>query len=169
MRVAQFQWGLLSAAVKPEENVTVNESPSGYELGSAKQTNQRYIERVNRFCTQGAIRLCRWHPRAPLIPRRAWFMYTDRRSSKAASFLCGFPMAEYFESRNLQVVVEQDGPLPYVRAADYIRQAAEDLDHIHHAGLIHRDIKPANLLVDPGNVVKVLDLGLMAYADNVLG
>ena len=45
-------------------------------------------------------------------------------------------MAEYFESRNLQVVVEQDGPLPYVRAADYIRQAAEDLDHIHHAGLI---------------------------------
>ena len=92
-----------------------------------------------------------------------------------------FMVMEYVEGRNLQIVVKQDGPLSYIRAVDYIRQAAEGLDHAHHAGLIHRDIKPANLLVDAHNVVKVLDLGLakfsgddcasltVAYDENVLG
>ena len=82
---------------------------------------------------------------------------------------------------DLQIAVKQDGPLPYARAADYIRQAAEGLDRAHHAGLIHRHVKPANLLVDPSNVVKVLDPGLAkfsgddwasfpaAYNENVLG
>ena len=92
-----------------------------------------------------------------------------------------FMVMEYVEGRDLQIVVKQDGPLPYARAVDYIRQAAEGLDHAHHAELIHRDIKPANLLVDPSNVVKVLDLGAgefsgddcasltVAYDENVLG
>ncbi|MGO8751731.1 MAG: serine/threonine-protein kinase [Thermoguttaceae bacterium] len=87
----------------------------------------------------------------------------------------------YIEGRNLQIAVKQDGPLPCARAADYIRQAAEGLDRAHHAGLIHRHVKPANLLVDPSNVVKVLDPGLAkfsgddwasfpaAYNENVLG
>ncbi len=89
---------------------------------------------------------------------------------------------EYVEGRDLNRIVRQDGPLDYRTAADYIRQAAEGLDHAHAAGLIHRDVKPANLLVDPHGVVKVLDLGLarfeveedrasltVAYEENVLG
>jgi len=92
-----------------------------------------------------------------------------------------FLVMEYVEGRDLQTIVRSDGPLDYARAADYIRQAAEGLDHAHHAGLIHRDVKPANLLVDRHNVVKVLDLGLakfaeegqasltVAYDENVLG
>jgi tRNA A-37 threonylcarbamoyl transferase component Bud32 len=92
-----------------------------------------------------------------------------------------FLVMEYVEGRNLQLLVREEGPLDYVRAADYIRQAAEGLAHAHAAGLIHRDIKPANLLVDQNNVVKVLDLGLArfegedaepvtaAYEENVLG
>lgn len=88
---------------------------------------------------------------------------------------------EYVEGRDLQHVVKEDGPLGYIAAADYIRQAAEGLGHAHRANLIHRDVKPANLLVDRKNVVKVLDLGLarftdedkasltVAYDENVLG
>ncbi len=88
---------------------------------------------------------------------------------------------EYIEGRDLQEIVKHDGPLQYVAAADYIRQAAQGLAHAHAAGLIHRDVKPANLLVDQKNVVKVLDLGLarftdedkasltVAYDENVLG
>ncbi len=88
---------------------------------------------------------------------------------------------EYVEGRDLQRMVKEDGPLPFARAADYIRQAAEGLAHAHAAGLIHRDVKPANLLVDRNNVVKLLDLGLarftdedcasltVAYDENVLG
>ncbi len=72
---------------------------------------------------------------------------------------------EYIEGRDLQHVVQQDGPLNYVTAAEYVRQAAEGLAHAHQAGLVHRDVKPANLLVDQKNVVKVLDLGLARFAD----
>jgi serine/threonine-protein kinase len=88
---------------------------------------------------------------------------------------------EYVEGRDLQQLVKRDGPLSYAAAVDYIRQSAEGLAHAHAAGLIHRDVKPANLLVDPKNVVKVLDLGLarftaedqasltVQYDENVLG
>ena len=92
-----------------------------------------------------------------------------------------FFVMEYVEGCDLQTMVKKEGPLDYVRAADYMRQAAEGLDHAHRAGLIHRDVKPANLLVDRQNAVKVLDLGLakfaeegrasltVAYDENVLG
>ena len=73
---------------------------------------------------------------------------------------------EYVDGRDLQQMVKKDGPLDYATAADYIRQAAEGLDHAHAAGLIHRDVKPANLLVDQKNVVKVLDLGLARFTDD---
>ena len=88
---------------------------------------------------------------------------------------------EYVEGSDLQQLVKREGPLDYALAADYIRQAAEGLEHAHEAGLIHRDVKPANLLLDRKNVVKVLDLGLarftdedlasltVAYDENVLG
>ena len=70
---------------------------------------------------------------------------------------------EYVEGRDLQHIVKDDGPLDYVTAADYTRQAAEGLAHAHGAGLIHRDVKPANLLVNRKEVVKVLDLGLARF------
>ncbi len=73
---------------------------------------------------------------------------------------------EYVEGRDLRVLVERNGPLPYLQAAEYIRQAAEGLAHAHEAGLVHRDMKPANLLVDAKGIVKVLDLGLARFADD---
>ena len=88
---------------------------------------------------------------------------------------------EYIEGRDLQQMVKSDGPMDYLIAAEFIRQAAEGLEHAHRAGLIHRDVKPANLLVDQKKVVKVLDLGLarftgdehasltVAFDENVLG
>jgi serine/threonine protein kinase len=72
---------------------------------------------------------------------------------------------EYVEGRDLQTTVKHDGPLDYDTAAEYIRQAAEGLQHAHDAGLIHRDVKPANLLVDARGTVKILDLGLARFTD----
>ena len=73
---------------------------------------------------------------------------------------------EYVEGRDLQRLVEQDGPLGFERAADYIAQAATGLEHAHEAGVVHRDIKPANCLVDTTGTVKVLDMGLAKFAQD---
>jgi WD40 repeat protein/serine/threonine protein kinase len=67
---------------------------------------------------------------------------------------------EYVDGPNFRDLVAENGPLPAGRAAHYVAQAAQGLQHANEAGWVHRDIKPANLLVDPAGVVKVLDLGL---------
>ena len=72
---------------------------------------------------------------------------------------------EYVAGRDLNTMVKTDGPLDYDVAAEYIRQAAEGLQHAHDANLVHRDIKPANLLVDSRGTVKILDMGLARFID----
>lgn len=74
---------------------------------------------------------------------------------------------EYIEGSDLKTLVEREGPLGYRTAADYIRQAAGGLGHAHQAGLIHRDMKPANLLVDLKGTVKILDMGLARFSDDI--
>ena len=71
-----------------------------------------------------------------------------------------FLVMEYIDGGDLDVIVQRSGPMPYERAAHYIRQAAQGLQHAHECGLVHRDIKPGNLLVDRAGTVKLLDLGL---------
>jgi serine/threonine-protein kinase len=84
---------------------------------------------------------------------------------------------EYAPGIDLARLVKRSGPLPVPQAADYVRQAALGLQHIHERGLVHRDIKPSNLLAagDAWRVagkddrathdatlatIKILDLGL---------
>jgi serine/threonine protein kinase len=74
-----------------------------------------------------------------------------------------FLVMEYVDGVDLQHLVTRHGPLDPTRAAHYISQAANGLQHAHQAGLVHRDIKPANLLVSRTGVVKVLDLGLARF------
>jgi len=73
---------------------------------------------------------------------------------------------EFVEGQDLQEIVTADGPLSYEKAAEYIAQAAEGLQHAHENNLIHRDIKPANLLVDRAGVVKILDMGLARFSSD---
>lgn len=77
-----------------------------------------------------------------------------------------FLVMEYVEGKSLQEVIAKRGVLPPHDAADYIRQAAEGLEHAHEAGLVHRDIKPGNLLLDKTGTVKLLDLGLARFFDD---
>src|SRR5207249_3732092 len=72
--------------------------------------------------------------------------------------------------------VYKAGPLPVRQACEYVRQAAQGLQHAHEHGLLHCDVKPSNLLVAADGpsrhppvlpaaaVVKVLDLGLARRA-----
>jgi eukaryotic-like serine/threonine-protein kinase len=67
---------------------------------------------------------------------------------------------EFVDGGILEDIVKKHGPLSFERAANYLRQAADGLQHAHEARLVHRDLKPGNLLVDRAGVVKILDLGL---------
>jgi serine/threonine protein kinase/tetratricopeptide (TPR) repeat protein len=71
-----------------------------------------------------------------------------------------FLVMEYVEGRDLDRVVQANGPLPVVQAVDCLIQAAQGLDAAHAQGIIHRDIKPGNLMLDGTGKVRVLDLGL---------
>ncbi len=71
-----------------------------------------------------------------------------------------FLVMDYVEGSDLGRLARQRGPLPVPDACELARQAALGLHHAHENGLIHRDVKPSNLVVTPGGLVKVLDLGL---------
>jgi serine/threonine protein kinase len=73
---------------------------------------------------------------------------------------------EFIDGVSLQEIVDKTGPMDPARAAHYVRQTAEGLQHAHEAGLVHRDIKPGNILVDRGGTVKILDLGLARFTDS---
>jgi serine/threonine protein kinase len=74
-----------------------------------------------------------------------------------------FLVMEFVEGVSLTSLVQQKGPLWIDQACHCIRQAALGLQHAFESGLIHRDIKPDNLLVTPGGVVKILDMGLVLF------
>ena len=71
---------------------------------------------------------------------------------------------ELLEGRSLGQIIDQDGPVPYPRAAEIMRQACDSLGEAHDTGILHRDIKPDNIFVSGGrgggDHVKVLDFGI---------
>jgi serine/threonine protein kinase len=70
---------------------------------------------------------------------------------------------EYVEGTDLYEFVRRTGPLDPDRAANYIKQAADGLQHACEARLVHRDVKPANLLLHRNGTVKILDMGLALF------
>ena len=54
---------------------------------------------------------------------------------------------EYVPGTDLGKFVRARGPLPIPLACEFVRQAAEGLQHAFAHGLVHRDIKPGNLLL----------------------
>lgn len=77
-----------------------------------------------------------------------------------------FLVMEYVTGQSLQELIVRSGPAEYADAIEYVRQAADGLEHAHRAGLVHRDIKPANILIDPNGVIKILDMGLARFFDD---
>ncbi|MGL4550109.1 MAG: serine/threonine-protein kinase [Gemmataceae bacterium] len=68
---------------------------------------------------------------------------------------------EYVDGPNLSDFVRARGPLPESAAARVAAQIGSALDAAHQASLIHRDVKPENVLLAPGGVAKLTDLGLV--------
>jgi Protein kinase domain len=68
----------------------------------------------------------------------------------------------WVDGRDLQQVVEQEGPLAPVRAAHILDQVAAALDHAHDQPqpIYHRDIKLSNIMVGPNDRVVLTDFGI---------
>jgi serine/threonine protein kinase len=74
-----------------------------------------------------------------------------------------FLIMELVEGVSLDRVIAEQGRLPTDKAADYIRQTAQGLQHAHSRGMVHRDIKPQNLMLTPDGQIKILDFGLARF------
>jgi serine/threonine protein kinase len=71
---------------------------------------------------------------------------------------------EYLRGKDLARVAEEEGPLPFVRIVDILRQTLGALEEAHDQAIIHRDVKPENIVLEPvrsgKDFVKVVDYGL---------
>src|SRR3984957_11561305 len=71
---------------------------------------------------------------------------------------------EFLRGRDLARVAYEEGPLPFRRIVDVLRQVLAALSEAHHLEIIHRDLKPENIILEPmragGDFVKVVDFGL---------
>lgn len=78
-----------------------------------------------------------------------------------------FLSAPYVDGACLGRIVRKRGPLDLNRAAHYIRQAAQGLQHLHERGLAHLDLSPQQLLLDRQGVVRVLLFGLACFLEGL--
>lgn len=74
---------------------------------------------------------------------------------------------EYVEGQSLREILDENGPLPAVRAMEITADVCAALDFSHRSGIVHRDIKPGNVMITSAGAVKVMDFGIArALADN---
>ncbi|GAC1382012.1 MAG: hypothetical protein NVSMB33_09060 [Ktedonobacteraceae bacterium] len=67
----------------------------------------------------------------------------------------------YIGGGTLRHVLEQEGPLSFSKAADYLNQLAAALDFAHQHGVTHRDVRPATVLKTPDGRLLLTDFGLV--------
>ncbi len=71
---------------------------------------------------------------------------------------------EFLRGKDLARVTYEEGPLPFTRIVDVLRQVLGALGEAHELGIVHRDLKPENVILEPlrrgGDFVKVVDFGL---------
>lgn len=53
-----------------------------------------------------------------------------------------------------------EAPLPRERMTRLLAQLLKGLDHAHGEGLVHRDLKPENVIVEAGDVARIVDFGI---------
>lgn len=66
---------------------------------------------------------------------------------------------ELVEGRSMEEAIDQDGPMPWLKAAELFLQLGQALAYLGRHGVIHRDIKPANFILTNDGKAKLIDLG----------
>ncbi len=77
---------------------------------------------------------------------------------------------EFVQGREMDDVLEEEGPMDWKRAVNIIIQAADALMEAHSKGIVHRDLKPENIMLtkrrDTEDFVKVMDFGIAKVLEN---
>jgi serine/threonine protein kinase len=73
---------------------------------------------------------------------------------------------ELVPGKSFAEVIRGLGRLPESQAVEIILKVATALQQVHALNLVHRDVKPDNILLAPGGVVKLTDLGLVKVLDD---
>ncbi|MCY2993139.1 MAG: protein kinase [Planctomycetota bacterium] len=76
-----------------------------------------------------------------------------------------FLVMEYISGRDLQELVDAQGPLPCDQVARYLSQTAAGLAYAHQRNMFHGDVRPGNCMVDSQDNVKLLNLGVHRLID----
>ncbi len=65
-----------------------------------------------------------------------------------------------------EIIVEEQGPLPWKWSVNVAIQIAQALEVAHRNNIIHRDIKPHNIIITEDGVAKVTDFGIAKAVSN---
>jgi serine/threonine protein kinase len=68
---------------------------------------------------------------------------------------------ELVRGKTLDSMLQHGGRFEPKRALALARQMTEALGYAHAKGFVHRDIKPNNIVIGDGDLVKVMDFGLL--------
>lgn len=65
-----------------------------------------------------------------------------------------------------EIIVEEQGPLPWKWSINVAIQIASALEMAHKNNIIHRDIKPHNIIITEDGIAKVTDFGIAKAVSN---
>ncbi len=74
---------------------------------------------------------------------------------------------EYVRGTTLQALLKDGQKLDVTRCCDIAIAVGQGLYHAHSRGIIHRDIKPSNVMIGLQGEIKILDMGLACFKDEI--
>ncbi|MBR3002079.1 MAG: Stk1 family PASTA domain-containing Ser/Thr kinase [Clostridia bacterium] len=78
-----------------------------------------------------------------------------------------FIVMELIQGKTLkEIILEEQGPLPWKWSINVAIQIAQALEMAHRNNIIHRDIKPHNIIITEDGVAKVTDFGIAKAVSN---
>ena len=77
-----------------------------------------------------------------------------------------FIAMEYVPGETLEALIQRRARLPLARKLKIVEELCDGLSYAHKAGVVHRDIKPANLMLDSDGTLKILDFGIVRFAQS---
>ena len=75
-----------------------------------------------------------------------------------------YMVMEFIIGENIQKIVENEGPMSYDIAINYIGQITNAIDFLHKQHILHRDIKPENIMITSEYKAILIDFGVITWA-----